>query len=168
MNKRIFTALCISAVIGGTAAAQTAIDAYTITPTELKGTARFIGMGGAFTSLGSDLSCLKQNPAGLGLYRSSDVGLTFDISFRNSNAQTNTGAHKQSYTKAYFDNIGYVGVAKLNSTMGFFQWGVGYNRLSSFDRRTKGYVNPASGSMTNYIASATDGVSSDNLALIHI
>lgn len=163
MKKRILLALCTAAAFGGSAFAQTAIDAYTITPTELRGTARFIGMGGAFTSLGSDLSCLKQNPAGLGLYRSSDIGLTFDISFRNSNGKTNTGNYRQSYTKAYFDNFGYVGVARLNSVMNFFQWGVGYNRLASFDRRTKGYVDPAQGSLTNYIARVADGTDSGTM-----
>lgn len=163
MNKRLTMAFCLATALGSSAVAQTAIDAYTITPTELKGTARFVAMGGAFTSLGSDLSCLKQNPAGLGLYRSSDIGLSFDVSFRNSNGKTNTGDYKQSYTKAYFDNFGYVGVAKLNSAMSFFQWGVGYNRLSSFDRRTKGYVNPAQGSLTNYIARLTDGVDSGDM-----
>ena len=108
MKKRTLLALGTAAVFGGSVFAQTAIDAYTITPAELRGSARFIGMGGAFTSLGSDLSCLKQNPAGIGLYRSSDIGLTFDISFRNSSGKTNTGNYKQSYTKAYFDNF-YLG-----------------------------------------------------------
>lgn len=163
MNKRTLLALGISALTVGNAFAQTAIDAYTINPTELRGTARFVAMGGAFTSLGSDLSCLKQNPAGLGLYRRSDIGLTFDVSFRNSQGNTNTGKYKESYTKAYFDNFGYVGVSELNSTMSFFQWGVGYNRLATFDRRTKGYVNPAQGSLTNYIARVTDGTDAESM-----
>jgi len=32
------------------------------------GTARVMGMGGAFTSLGADLSSMSINPAGLGMY----------------------------------------------------------------------------------------------------
>ena len=34
------------------------------------GTARVMGMGGAFTSLGADLSSMSINPAGLGMYLS--------------------------------------------------------------------------------------------------
>ena len=33
------------------------------------GTARVMGMGGAFTSLGADLSSMSINPAGLGMFR---------------------------------------------------------------------------------------------------
>ncbi|HBE41481.1 MAG TPA: hypothetical protein DDW27_09805 [Bacteroidales bacterium] len=40
------------------------------------GTARFMSMGGAFTALGGDISALNQNPAGLGLFRSSEISVT--------------------------------------------------------------------------------------------
>ena len=41
------------------------------------GTARYVGMGGAMGALGADLGVMGWNPAGIGLYRKSDVGLTF-------------------------------------------------------------------------------------------
>ena len=114
MKAHIFIALGAAALISTGLHAQSAYDAYSLSPYQLRGTARFIGMGGAFTSLGSDLSAMTQNPGGLGLYRSSDIGLTFDISPRSYKATTNTGVSKDSQTKAYFDNIGYVGVMKFN------------------------------------------------------
>ena len=49
---------------------QGAIDAYRISQPDMKGTARFMGMGGAFSALGGDLSTLSQNPAGIGIYLS--------------------------------------------------------------------------------------------------
>lgn len=162
MTQRTLIAICLASA-AATSVAQTAIDAYTITPTELRGSARFVGMGGAFTSLGGDLSCMTQNPAGLGIYRTSDVGLTFDISMRNSQAKTNFGTRDKSNTKATFDNFGYVGVANLSGAMRTFTWGVSYNRLAVFDRYTNGYNMPTSTSMSNYIASATQGVDSNNL-----
>ena len=120
-------------------------------------------MGGAFTSLGSDLSSMTQNPGGLGLYRSSDLGLTFDISPRSYKTTTNTGVSKDNQTKVYFDNVGYVGVMKFNGFFSSLQWGVSYNRIATFDRTTSGYVNPANGSLTNYIAAYTDGTDSSSL-----
>jgi hypothetical protein len=42
----------------------------------ISGTGRSASMAGAFGSVGADLSCLDINPAGLGLYRSSDVCVT--------------------------------------------------------------------------------------------
>ncbi len=164
MKKKIFLAIGAAMLGMGSLMAQTAIDAYTITPIQLRGSARFVGMGGAFTSLGSDMSCMTQNPAGLGLYRTGDFGVSFDISIRNQSASTNAGKYSVNHTKVDFDNIGYVGVVAIeNSALKAFQWGVGYNRLSSFDRRIDGYTAPASGSLTNYIADNTNGILSDNL-----
>ena len=163
MNKRILLALGIAALAGGAAMAQTAIDAYTVTPTQLRGTARSIAMGGAFTSLGGDLSSLSQNPAGLGLYRTSDIGITFDISIRNYKTETPNDKYSETKTKAYFDNFGYVGVANLNSAMRNFQWGVGYTRLASFDRITNGYNRPTQGSLSNYIAQISQGINSSDM-----
>ena len=84
----------------------------------MRGTARFVGMGGAFTSLGSDISCMTQNPAGLGLYRHSDIGLTFDISMRNYKTATSDRTNSNSETKLRFDNFGYVGVRSEERRVG--------------------------------------------------
>ena len=51
------------------ALAQSTVDAYTLSQSDLRGTARFMSMGGAFTALGGDLSTLNQNPAGVGISR---------------------------------------------------------------------------------------------------
>ena len=48
------------------------------------GTARVMGMGGAFTSLGADLSSMSINPAGLGMYRHGDISITPMMSFARS------------------------------------------------------------------------------------
>ena len=68
--SRIFQILMLTA-IPATAAAQSSIDALTLSDTELRGTSRFMSMAGAFTALGGDLSTLTQNPAGIGVYRAS-------------------------------------------------------------------------------------------------
>ena len=45
------------------------------------GTARYIGMAGAMSAIGGDPSAVKDNPAGLGLYRRAELMLTTDVSF---------------------------------------------------------------------------------------
>lgn len=159
----ILLAAAVLAGTAGTASAQSAVDAYNMSPTQLRGTARFVAMGGAFTSLGGDISSMTQNPAGLGLYRHSDLGLTFDISFRKYSANTRTETNSNTQTRAYFDNFGYVGTVKLNGALRTFNWGVSYNRLSSFDRRFNGYNLGTASSMSNYIAAITDGVNSGDM-----
>ena len=44
--------------------AQSAIDAYAMSQTDFRGTARFMAMGGAFGALGGDVTSMNQNPAG--------------------------------------------------------------------------------------------------------
>ncbi len=145
------------------AGAQSAIDAYNMSSNQLRGTARFVAMGGAFTSLGGDISTMSQNPAGIGVYRHSDLGFTFDISIRNYSATTDVEKQSNRQTKAYFDNFGYVGAIRRDGILRTFNWGVSYNRLSVLDRRFSGYNNPTSTSMTNYIASFTDGTDSGDM-----
>lgn len=53
-----------------------ASDFAELSRTHLFGTARAMGMGGAFTSLGADLTSMALNPAGLGMYRSSEFSFT--------------------------------------------------------------------------------------------
>lgn len=164
-TKKLAIALA-AALAAGTAlsaSAQSAMDAYSLTPYQLRGTARFVAMGGAFTSLGGDISTMTQNPAGIGVYRHSDLGLTFDISVRSNNAETSTGKYSNRQTKAYFDNFGYVGAIKLPGALRTIDWGVSYNRLSAFDRRFNGYNGSTSSSLSNYIASFTNGIDSGTM-----
>ena len=82
MNKLGYMA--IVAALPFSVSAQSAVDAYTLSQNETRGTARFMAMGGAFTALGGDLSTLNQNPAGIGVYRGSDVGFTLDVNIMNA------------------------------------------------------------------------------------
>ena len=41
------------------------------------GTARYVGMGGALGALGADMSVISWNPAGIGLIRKNDISMTF-------------------------------------------------------------------------------------------
>jgi hypothetical protein len=56
--------------------AQNFDDALRYSQVFYNGTARFMSMSGAFTALGGDISALSQNPAGLGLFRSSELSVT--------------------------------------------------------------------------------------------
>lgn len=157
MKARILTAFAaVTLTIAGTTA-QTAVDAYSITQPQLRGTARFLGMGGAFTSLGGDISSINQNPAGLGFYRHSDFALTFDVSIQSYKSATASDKTSADQTEFNFDNVGYVGVYNLNGALKSLQWGVSYNKLNSFDRISRGYLDPSPASLTNYIASFSIG-----------
>ncbi len=46
------------------------------------GSARMMGIAGAQTALGGDLSSIHVNPAGIGVYRHSDFGMTAGYSIK--------------------------------------------------------------------------------------
>ena len=75
MKKITMIALAMFTTVG--AGAQTIYDATIIAQKELKGTARFVGMGGAMGALGGDISTIGTNPAGIGIYRSNDATVSY-------------------------------------------------------------------------------------------
>lgn len=116
-----------------------------LTPTDLArmsftgtqfGTARSMGMGGAFTSLGADLTTMSLNPAGLGMYQSSELGFTPMVSITKTNNTDPLGITNGSNGKTRFSpaNIGtainfYQGSGGLTS----FTFGVAYNKVADFN-----------------------------------
>jgi hypothetical protein len=153
--KKLIIASALTA-LAAPAFAQSAVDAYSLNPTELRGTARFMSMGGAFTSLGGDLSAVSQNPAGIGVYRRSEIGATLDIDVRKNTTQTASTSVSDSQTKVYCNNFGYVGTFNLyGSSLKTLSWGVNYNRVASFDNFYRGYNARTNNSLSNYVASFT-------------
>lgn len=146
-----FAALCAMA-----SHAQSATDAYQLSQPNFKGTARFMSMGGAFTALGGDMTTLSQNPGGIGIYRSSEINATLDIDFQNTNGETAGSVLNNSQTKAQCNEFGYIGAFYTgNEVMPFFNLGVSYGRVASFNRVYKANFNNLQGSLTNYIAGYT-------------
>lgn len=136
-------------------AAQSAIDAYNLSQSELRGTARFMSMGGAFTALGGDLSTLNQNPAGIGIYRRSELGLTLDLSPERVTSRSIDNKISTDKTHFYCNNFGYVGASRLSGALRSLAWGLSYSRVASFNRAFDSYTRHAGTSLSNYIASYT-------------
>ncbi len=135
------------------AQAQTATDAFSISHSDLKGTARFMSMGGAFGALGGDLSTLSQNPAGIGVYRSSELGFTLDLDCQSATATSQGLGQTVNQTKFLLNNIGGVATLRLgNSAIRNLNFGFTYNKGASFNRRYAGVVPSLSNSITNYMA----------------
>lgn len=159
MTTPRFIAIASILALGvATASAQSAVDAYSLSRNDFKGTARFMSMGGAFGALGGDISTLNQNPGGIGIYRSNDVGITLDLDLQHSS--TNTGGLKMTdnQTKFHVNNFGYIGAINTGSdVIPFLNFGASYTRANSFDRRFRGRNGNLQGSFSNFIAGATSG-----------
>ena len=101
------------------AMAQDIYKMETLSSEDLNGTARFVGMGGSMGSLGADISTMGTNPAGIALFRRSDVSMT-------------GGFHTQAdavdfmslgKTRASFDQIGFVYACPIDDDVKFINFG---------------------------------------------
>ena len=147
MKKKVFAILLCGLPL--LINAQDAFDVLQMSQTELRGTSRFQSMAGAFGALGGDLSTLTQNPAGIGVYRSSDLGITLSLDFNSTKA----GMDKLNETKFNVNNVGYVGAIRLDSeSVPNLNFGFTYNRINSFNRHYTGGVGNIPTSMSNFIA----------------
>ena len=111
------------------ASAQDIYTMESVTSEDLNGTARFIGMGGAMSALGADISTMGTNPAGIGLYRSADVATSLSL---------NALAEGQKFdehgkTRMSYDQAGIVYPIKMgNGSMRFFNVGFNYHKRKNF------------------------------------
>ena len=133
--------------------AQSAIYGFRFSQPDMKGTARYMSMGGAFGALGGDLSSISTNPAGIGVYRRNELGITMDLDIQNATSESQGSKNTQSQTKFLINNIGGVASWNLaNSVMPNINVGFTYNRMASFNQHYSGVIPTLSNSLTNYIA----------------
>lgn len=70
---------------------------------DIHGTARYVGMGGAMGALGADISVISNNPAGIGLFRRNDISIGMGAVVQDAPAVE--GENRAHYT---FDQVGFV------------------------------------------------------------
>lgn len=139
------------------AEAQSAIDGFRLSQPDMKGTARSMSMGGAFGALGGDLSSISTNPAGLGVYRRSEVGITVNLDLQSASTETQGYKDSQTQTKFLLNNVGGVASWNLaNPIMPNINIGFTYNRAASFNSHYFGAVPQLKNSLTNYIAGVSN------------
>ena len=108
MKKLIVGAILLT---GLSAYAQETYNNAIIATEDLNGTARYVGMGGAMEALGADISTISTNPAGIGMFRRSQVSLSAGLV---SQANAAKSAYNDA-TNASFDQIGGVWSQRVGS-----------------------------------------------------
>ena len=139
MNKKIVILATAFAMTAG-AFAQDIYQMASFSSEDLNGTSRYVGMGGAMSALGADMSTMGTNPAAIGLFRKSDAALTVGM-LSLSEGQKFDGKGK---TRMSFDNLGIVGVIKLDdSTCKFLNIGFNYHKQKNFKSLLNTEFSPA-------------------------
>jgi Outer membrane protein transport protein (OMPP1/FadL/TodX) len=130
------------------------------------GTARFMSMGGAFTALGGDLSSLSQNPAGLGVFRSSELTITPQL----FHIKTSAGFNGTTSDFLYNFNLNQLGIVSNlisnNNETGLVSLNVGYsfNRTNNLNQSILIRGLSTSSSMADYWAGIGEGTFYKDLA----
>ena len=115
--------------------AQTSYEASALLDTDLRGTARYVGMGGAMSALGADISTMGTNPAGTALYRSWDAAFSYGGNWVTQHAQTDMGRSRAFDSYGSMDNVGMVIACKHSNVdvLRFFNFGFNYRKVKRFD-----------------------------------
>ena len=114
--------------------AQTSYEAAALLDTDLNGTARYVGMGGAMSALGADMSTMSTNPAGTALYRSWDAAFSFGGNGVTQRTRSNTSNARSFDPYGSFDNGGVV-IANKRTNEGilrFVNFGFNYHNVKRF------------------------------------
>ncbi|MBM6993610.1 MAG: hemin receptor [Prevotella sp.] len=124
---------------------------------ELNGTARYVGMGGAMEALGADLSTISSNPAGIGLFRSSQFAVSGGLVSQQGETTSPSGngisaSIKGNKTNASFDQVGFV-YAVRNGRNSYLNFAFNYHKSRNFDQILTA-VNTLSNASQNKLTSA--------------
>jgi len=167
--KKLLISLVALLLTVSPALAQNEMDALRYSQLFPGGTARFNAMGGSFGALGGDFSTLSINPAGLGIYRSSEfmISPVFNYSAVES-SYFNTWEEDRKYN-FNLNNVGVVfafPMSGANNEGGwqFVNMGFGINRHNNFNDRwiAEGF-NPYSSKMASILQQAQSQGSVDQL-----
>ena len=127
MKKILLAAIAMGMVLP--AAAQDTYESARLLGSDLNGTARYVGMGGAMEALGADISTMGTNPAGIGLFRHSTASLSFGV-VSQADAQKFDGLGK---TNMSFDQVGFVYSARI-SPSSIVNVGFNYHKSKNFNQ----------------------------------
>ena len=134
--KRIYSILLVIAITPLFVFAQNETDALRYAQNYFGGTTRVSSMAGAFGALGGDFGSLSINPAGLGVYRSTEFILSPGLSFDKTNTDYLGSSTTDIQNQFFLNNLGIVSTHLTGNDNGFVSvsFGVGYNRLNNFHR----------------------------------
>lgn len=124
------------ALLSGYSFAQNDLDALRYSQTNIGGTTRFVSMGGAFGALGANISCMSQNPAGLGIYRKGEMNISPGLRFTSI-----TGTHNGNEIKNFNPGFLFNGLGMVAAWQGtqnednHHSVGFAFNQLANFNQK---------------------------------
>lgn len=150
-NKKIFLLAALSAASVAYTFGQNMIDGVRFGSTDISGTARYRSMAGAFGALGGDPSCMSDNPAGLAIYRGTNIiSITPHLGFTNTETKASVNATGKDNNFSV-SNFGAVFSFRPEYSDFNFNLGFGIERKLQTFRKMNMVLDNPSGSFGEYL-----------------
>lgn len=137
--KKILIILILSFPFTIVLVAQNSEDAFRYSSYSNTGSSRFIGLSGAMGSIGGDLTSLNYNPAGLGIYKSSEYVFAPRYLYNSVESNYNGYTRTDSRDNLNFGMIGMVTSMPLINRLNpnapgwkYVQFGFSINRVDNY------------------------------------
>ena len=156
-------------------------DAGHLMQTGLSGTARSLGAGGAFSTVGADMSSMSSNPAGIALYRTNEIAVSGGGVWGNTNSTYLGQSSSASFSKGTLSQAGIIlTTRKLSryddlsyrrggSALDRVVFGFGYQKLADFNRTDYFYgtntQNSYAGAMANSLNANQNPINPTNFSI---
>jgi hypothetical protein len=127
-------------------------DAMRFSNTAINGSARYMGMAGSFGAIGGDISAAIDNPATLGIFRSSEASVSLAITPTIAKSDWFGAKYSQNFTSFTLNNLAWVFNIPSNKESGYLATNLsfGYHKIKDFNRKI--YMQ----SNSNSVVSLTD------------
>jgi hypothetical protein len=136
---------------------QNVDDALRYSQIFYSGSARFMGMGGAFTALGGDLSAISLNPASTGVFRSFEFSISPQMYNFNSTAKWNGTSSSDFRYALNLSNIGFVANLGPKNDNFSLNFAYSFNKTNNFNENITISGISNNSSMADYWASQANG-----------
>lgn len=146
--KKVYLLAAVAMMATQLQAQRVVLDTYVgaqLATEDLNGTARYVGMGGAMEALGADLSTMSTNPAGIGLFRRSQVAGSFGLVSQSEGKSFQDG----SKTNASFDQLGIV-FSTRTGMHSYVNFGFNFHKNRNFNHVLSAAARSIDGSSQNH------------------
>lgn len=162
MKKYWILLLCFG--VFASSFAQGDYEAFRFSQIDYMGTARYMGAGGTFGTVGGDFSGLSTNPAAIGLYKRHEVSFTpMMLSFFKDNTTYYGTSNFTQNPKYTVPQCGLVIATSIDdSNWKAWQFGFGYNRIMDYNNTFRANGTPDA-SFINPILANANGINYNQL-----
>jgi len=164
-SKASILALILLSVLPSLVLAQNENDVLRYSQDLPGGSARSIALAGAIGAMGADLGAAQTNPAGLGLYRTSELVFSPSMEFNNTSTNHFGTVSDENRSRFAISNLGFLinYGPKENSKWKGSSFGLEFDRTRSFHWDSRARADGLNTSLTDQFLANANGVPAANL-----